>query len=309
MNGARREGLAVTTLAVILAITAAWWSLALWPPAVVGPAWVERTRLACFGAAPGGLPNGGGWLVLIGQPLGMLLVLVAAWGSELRAGLARLQRHLAGQLAMGVTLAGLAAGVVGVVVRVSNADASTFVVSTTERLASTLTRLSDTVPTMRLADQAGRVVDLAALRGRPVLVSFAYAHCETVCPFVVMDLLDAQQQVRREMARLRPDASADALDAAMPEVVIVTIDPLRDTPSRLPSIAQQWKLGAAAHVLSGPVGEVDRVLNAWRVPRVRNESTGDYTHPVMVYVIGPDGRIAFVTPGGADLIAAAVKSL
>lgn len=309
MEGARRERTTVAALAVILAITAAWWALALWPSSAAGPAWVERTRLACFGADPGGLPNGGGWLVMIGQPLGMLVVLLAAWGADVRAGITRMLRSLGGQLAVGATMAGVVAGAAGVVVRVANADARPFEVSTTERLVAGLTRVADTVPTMRLVDQDGRVLDLTALRGKPVLVTFAFAHCETVCPLVVMDVLEARQRVRRDAARLSPGATAAQLDSVAPAVVIVTIDPIRDTPSRLPTIAAQWKLGAGAHVLSGPVDEVDRALNAWRVPRVRNDATGDYTHPVIVYVIGRDGLIHFATPGGADVIAAAVKAL
>ncbi len=293
MTRALRPYAAVATLAVILAITAAWWALALWPSAASAPAWIERTRLACFGAEPGGLPNAGGWLVMIGQPLSMLLVLFAAWGADLRAGVRALTGRVTGQLAIGVVLAGVIAGTAGVVLRVTNADARPFAVNTATRLASQLTRINDTVPTMRLADQTGRVLNLSELRGKAVLVTFAYAHCQTVCPLVVMDMLEVQQRL-----------GADA-----PEVVIVTLDPLRDTPSRLPSIATQWKLGENAHVLSGEVAQVERTLNAWRIPRVRNEVTGDYSHPTMVYVIAPDGRIKYITPGGAELIAAAVLAL
>ena len=36
----------------------------------------------------------------------MLLVLIAVWGRDLRGGIARVQRHLAGQLVVGATLAG-----------------------------------------------------------------------------------------------------------------------------------------------------------------------------------------------------------
>lgn len=288
-----REALAVATLAVILVITAAWWTLALWPPSVGGaPAWIERTRLACFGASPGGLPDAGGWMVMTGQPLAMLLVLFAAWGRDVRAGLAALQRRMSGQLAIGVALATVVAGISLVVLRVRDVDAMPFAPNTTTRLASQLTRLNDTVPTMRLVDQHGAEVNLAALRGRPALVTFAYAHCTTVCPLVVMDVLDAQKQL-----------GADA-----PTVVIVTLDPFRDTPSRLPTIAAQWKLGERAHVVSGEVEEVERTLNRWRIPRVRNQSTGEYTHPTMVYVIGPDGKIHYITPSGAELIAAAVRA-
>lgn len=62
-------------------------------------------------------------------------------------------------------------------------------------------------------------------------------------------------------------------------------------------------------MLSGPIELVERTLNAWRVPRVRNEKTGDLTHPPIVYVIGADGRIAYAVGGNADAIAAAVRAL
>ena len=64
-----------------------------------------------------------------------------------------------------------------------------------------------------------------------------------------------------------------------------------------------------AHVLSGAPDEVERTLNGWRVPRVRNQQTGDISHPSIVYVIGADGRIAYVVSGNADAIAAAVRAL
>jgi protein SCO1/2 len=288
-----RPTAALAALALILVITAVWWTLALWPPAAATPEWVTRTRLACFGAEPGGLPNAGGWLVMIGQPLGMLLVLVAAWRRDLRDGFGALAARVSGQIAIGAALGVVAGGIALVVVRVADADARPFAVNGGQAIAAQLTRVRDAAPTLRLADQTGRQVSLDEYRGRPVLVTFAYAHCQTVCPLVVADALAAQRE-------LAPHP---------PELVIVTLDPWRDTPSRLPTIAEAWKLPANAHVLSGAVEEVERVLNAWRVPRVRNEATGDLTHPVVVYVIGADGRIAYVTNGGTNLIVAAVRAL
>ncbi len=40
-------------------------------------------------------------------------------------------------------------------------------------------------PPLRLTDQDGQPFDLAALRGRPVLVFFGYTHCPDVCPVTV----------------------------------------------------------------------------------------------------------------------------
>ena len=289
----RQGKAALATLALILAITASWWALALWPMSAATPAWLARTRLVCFGAALDGLPNAGGWLLLVGQPLGMLIVLVAVWGSELREGLRALTERASGQIAVGVTLAAVAAGLGGVAVRVREAGAQPFSASPAADLARQLTRVNDAPPAMALTDQAGRTVTLEEFRGRPVLVTFAYAHCETVCPLTVSDVLLAR----------------DRLGDRSPVVLVLTLDPWRDTPSRLAAIAQQWGMTGDAHVLSGAPEDVELALNKWRVPRVRNLKTGDLSHPSLVYVLGTDGRITYVVSGNAALIEAAVKAL
>ena len=60
---------------------------------------------------------------------------------------------------------------------------------------------------------------------------------------------------------------------------------------------------------SGSPDTVERVLNAWRIPRVRNPRSGDISHPTVVYVLDADGRIAYVVNGGAEAIAAALRAL
>jgi protein SCO1/2 len=287
-----RARTALGALAAIVAITTSWWALALWPTADA-PSWVLRTRETCFGTAATGLPDAGGWLALVGQPLGMLAVLLAVWGTEVRNGLRATLRFIAGQMAVGVVGAALLAGVLGVVVRVRDADARPFASSTTEALAGQLNRLNDAPTPFALVDQHGRTVTLEQFRGKPVLVTFAYAHCETVCPLLVSEVLGAR----------------DRLGARAPAVLIVTLDPWRDTPSRLPSIAERWGATGDAHVLGGSPEEVERVLNAWRIPRARNERTGDVSHPSVVYVVGADGRIAYVVTGSEPLVRAAVEAL
>jgi protein SCO1/2 len=291
----RQGKAALTTLALILAISASWWALALWPMDAATPAWLARTRLVCFGAALDGLPNAGGWLLLVGQPIGMLAILLAVWGSEVREGVRGLTANVAGQLVAGVTLAAVAGGIGYAVFLVREARAQPFYSSPAAGLARQLTRVHDAPPRMdaTLTDQAGRAVTLDQFRGRPVLVTFAYAHCATVCPLTVSDVLLAR----------------DRLGARAPAVLILTLDPWRDTPSRLPAIATQWGLTGDAHVLSGEAERVERALNAWRVPRVRNERTGDLSHPSIVYVIGADGRITYVVSGNAEQIEAAVRAL
>ncbi|MBA3889071.1 MAG: SCO family protein [Gemmatimonadaceae bacterium] len=288
-----REHAAVGTLAVIIAITASWWALALWPTADTAPEWLIRTRDTCFGTAETGLPDAGGWMVMTGPPLSMLLVLFAGWGRDVTAGIRRMGEGVTGQLALGSVAALLAVGMLGVSVRVRVADARPFASSRTEAVAGQLNRLNDKPKALTLVDQRGDTVSLAQFAGRPVIVTFAYANCHTICPVIVNEVMSAR----------------DKLVMQDPVVLIVTLDPWRDTPSRLPSIATRWGLTGDAYVLSGTPETVERVLSGWRIPRARNEKTGDLTHPSLVYVVTPDGRIAYAITGSEPVIRAAVEAL
>ena len=292
MSDATRARVAVASLAAILVITASWWALALWPAAATTPEWLLRTREVCFGASADGLPDAGGWILLVGQPFGMVALLAVIWPKELRTGLAEVLAHVPGQLATGAVAAALVTGLVGASVRVRTAGLEPFSIGGAD-VARQLTRLNDVLAALALTDQSGAEVTLESFRGRPVLVTFAYAHCETVCPRIVDDVLEARLL----------ESTAD------PAVLIVTLDPWRDTPGRLPTIAQGWSLGGLAHVLSGEPERVERTLNAWRVPRVRNTTTGAIAHPSVVYVIDRNGRIAYVVNGDARMIVAAIRAL
>jgi protein SCO1/2 len=292
VSPASRARAAVTTLVAIAAITAAWWALALWPVGAEAPDWFLRTREICFGSTAETLPDASGWLLLIGQPAGMVILLVAVWGADVRAGVAMLAARTSGQLALGVGLALVVGGVGAAAGRVRAANAEPFSAGSLD-IAGQLTRVSDAAPAFQLTDQSRQTISLASLRGRATIVTFAFGHCDTVCPRIVSDVLAARRLI----------------DGTPPPVVVVTLDPWRDTPSRLPSIAESWRLGADAHVLSGPPEIVERTLNAWRVPRTRNQRTGDIIHPSIVYVVDADSRIAYVVTGGAEAIAAATRAL
>jgi cytochrome oxidase Cu insertion factor (SCO1/SenC/PrrC family) len=297
LTESRRGAPAIAALAAIGVITALWWALALWPLTVEAPQWLARTRYVCFGATIDGLPDAGGWILLIGQPLGMLLLLLVVWGDEVRVGMRRVLARTAGQIAVGITSAAIIAGLASVIVHVRDASASPFIADPLEKLGGQLTRISDVPPAVSLIDQFGDTVSLDRYRGRAVLVTFAFAHCQTVCPVAVNEVLSVRDKL----------AARDA--GRTPAVLVITLDPLRDTPTRLPTIAKRWGMSGDAHVLSGEVEEVERTLNRWRIPRVRNERTGDLSHPAMVYVLGPDGRIAYLVNGGTELILAAIRAL
>lgn len=269
----------------IAAITAAWWALALWPLAADAPEWVYRARAVCFGTRPDGLPDASGWTALILQPVIMFGILLFISGSELADAAYRAARRTRGRVLLG-TLALVPLVVGGAVgLRVAGAAQSLPAV-TAGLLPEEYPRLDRDAPGLGLLDQHGDSLTLARLSGRSFFVTFAFAHCETVCPMVVHDV----RQARRH------------LGAAAPPLIVVTLDPWRDVPSRLGAIARQWELEEDEHVLSGSVAAVEEALNAWRIARSRDPDTGDIVHPRIVYLVDEAGTIAYVTTGGVEAL-------
>jgi protein SCO1/2 len=295
---AREEAVALGGALAILAVTAAWWALAFWP-VHDAPVWLERTRYVCFGVAASGMPDSGGWVGLIGGPAGMAAILVAGW---LR-GFRRLVRRARASAAFGGALVSVLVGTLLVagagVLEVRQAGAAGFDLREEPGPAPTAAehpRLDTPAPALALLAHDGTTVDVRRLRGRPVLVTFAYAHCATICPLVVRHALEAQAKL--------------ANDERRPAVLIVTLDPWRDTPSRLGPMAAAWMLADQdAWVLGGTVENVEAALDAWRVPRTRDARTGEVTHPSLVYVVDRHGRIAFAATGGAETLAGLLRRL
>jgi protein SCO1/2 len=278
-------------LASVVVVTAVWWALALWPAGASAPDWLRTTRAVCFGAAEGGLPDAGGWIALVVQPAVMAGVLLAIWGGELVAAGRALSRGRAGRTALAL-MAGallLAGGAVAGRVRAATGpEAGEPLVP-----GADWRRIDRPAPPLELVDQVGVRFDLADLRGRPVLVTFGFAHCTTVCPRTVREALEAARAL----------AELDAV------VVVVTLDPWRDTPARLPSIAEVWGLAPRDRVLSGEVARVEAVLDAWEIGRSRDRQTGDIVHPAVTYVVDGAGRVAYRTPGDAGTLVRLTRGL
>ena len=270
-----QPGLALVALVAIALITVAWWALALHPVTAATPHWLARTQAVCFGTGPTGLPSVGGWIVLIGEPVGMVIALLLIWGGSLRRDLRWLRARRWGPAAMAVAGLALGFGAAFAVQRVRGAlvtGGEAFDVTGSDRPVE---RPGTPAPPLVLVDQHGARFDLASMRGNPVLVTFAFAHCEVVCPTVV-----------QEVRAARRDAGA----ARMP-MVIVTLDPWRDAPARLPHMARDWQLTEGDRVLSGTVEEVNAALDAWGVPRSRDAATGEVAYATVVFVVDSQGRI------------------
>lgn len=265
-------------LALWTVATLFWWAFAFAPLPSAPPAWLTAARHACFGSAGEGLPAPHGWMLLVLGPASFLLGIAVLWGRELPASLARGMRGRAGTWV--AVVLGVAATAEGVWV-LRKVEAARAVADLAQPirddgpLPAEYPRQAAPAPDFSLVDQRGVTLSISELKGRPVVLTFVFAHCQTLCPVVV----DTLKHVSR---------------ASAPVVLLVTLDPWRDTPSALPGIADRWELPVGFHVLSSRrVEDVLRVADRYGVTFRRDERTGDIVHPGLVFVIDADGRLAY----------------
>jgi protein SCO1/2 len=72
-----------------------------------------------------------------------------------------------------------------------------------------------------LLDQHGNTFDQQRLQGQWSLVFFGYTFCPDVCPTTLAVLRDVEERLRAEG------------EVALPQIILVTVDPARDTPDVL----------------------------------------------------------------------------
>jgi protein SCO1/2 len=210
----------------------------------------------------------------------MLGLLIALWGDSLRESFRWVWRRPMWRFA-GFSLTIATIGFFTTLgLRVARAQATA-----PAELAPTsgiLRRIDREAPADPLLDQNGAATSLSKFQGERVLLTFAYGHCSTVCPSTVNDLRTARRESKADDTR----------------IVILTMDPWRDTPERLATLTSHWKLDPGDKILSGEVRDVESVLDQLSIGRKRNETTGDIDHGATVMLLDERGKIAWRVDGG-----------
>ncbi len=274
-----------------------WWGFAFLPLPSFSPDWVERARQVCFGLMSNGLHASYGWLLLLGAPFMMLSAILVLWGHEKKDMMGFLYKSPKAYRLVLVFLILFVGEIFWAGYKISKVFLIPQKTSDFYGVAGDLnnySRLNQAAPFFELIDQNGKRISLDSEKGKVIYLTFAYAHCQTMCPALAHD-------VRQAVASLGEEKSS---------VFFVTLDPWRDTPTTLPSLMKQWELPSSSHVLSGSPEDVEKVLEAYHIPRGRDEKTGDISHPAIVYVIQPHGQIAYVfNHASATLLEEAGKKL
>lgn len=141
-------------------------------------------------------------------------------------------------------------------------------------------------------DQHGRTRKLAELAGRPQAVAMVYTHCGSACPRIVGDL--------------------KRLEAEFPQLglVLVSIDPERDSPGRLLEFAQGSRLGERWTLLNGADGALMELAAVLGV-RYRRVSDTEFMHSNLITVLDAVGNIAYRQEGlgESERMAAALRGM
>ena len=134
------------------------------------------------------------------------------------------------------------------------------------------------LPAFTLQDHRGQMVDAASFKGRWTLVFFGFTHCPDICPTTMAFL-------SRLMAELE-----GLPEAANTEVVMVSVDPARDTPEVLADYVPFFN--PAFTGVTGEFLDTHRLATALNMPFVKVvEENGDYQveHGANVALINPRG--------------------
>ncbi|MES2017608.1 MAG: SCO family protein [Pseudomonadota bacterium] len=132
--------------------------------------------------------------------------------------------------------------------------------------------------TMPLTDSAGRHFDWGELAGRPAIVTMFYGDCNTACPIIIENL-------QRTMAAIKPGRGKIT-------VLMVSLDPLHDSPASLADLARKHKLDPAVFRLALAADETHtRALAAALQVKYRAIDGGAINHTTRVSLLDASGNV------------------
>jgi protein SCO1 len=136
----------------------------------------------------------------------------------------------------------------------------------------------DVLPDLALIDQHGRKVDLASLRGKPLLFDFFYTNCPGPC----LMLTARMKSIANHMGPLL---------GSQVQFVSVTVDPEHDHPVDLLNYAKEQGAERSGWLfLTGPPADIDRLMARFNLVR-QHEPDGSVDHVLEFFLVGSDGHL------------------
>jgi protein SCO1/2 len=147
------------------------------------------------------------------------------------------------------------------------------------------------LPEFSLLDHDGNAIGRDVFYGHWSLVFFGFTHCPDICPLTLQVLADARGQLA--------EAGADEL----PQIVLVSVDPERDTPELLGQYVGYF--GDDNLGITGDLTEIRKLTSGLGIffeKTAVDEENYSVDHSAVVLVINPRGQFhaLFSAPHTAD---------
>jgi protein SCO1/2 len=164
-----------------------------------------------------------------------------------------------------------------------------------ELAKATLLNPPRALPEFTLIDHTGASFGQAQLKDRWSLLFFGFTHCPDVCPTTLGMLAQTEKALGDLPAEQRP------------QIVLVSVDPQRDTPEQLASYVRFFSPSFTG--VTGSQEAIDKFTRALGVPvAISPLANGDYSvdHSAAIFLVDPSGalRALFSTPHSPAIIAA-----
>jgi protein SCO1/2 len=150
------------------------------------------------------------------------------------------------------------------------------------------------LPPLALTDQDNRPFGLDRLRGGWSLLFFGFTRCPDACSVTMSALAQTTKLL------------ADLPEGLRPRVVMISVDPERDTPELLGAYVKAFDpsfVGATAP--KATIDELAQRMGVLVAPRPLDGDNYTVDHTTSVFLVGPDGafRALFSAPHAPKLIA------
>lgn len=141
------------------------------------------------------------------------------------------------------------------------------------------------LPEFRLVDHRNKPFGREDLEGHTSLLFFGFTHCPDICPATLQQLVLARRQLAGE-------------DEPLPKIVLISVDPERDTPGVLEQYVEYFGQGVTG--VTGSPDEVRTLTSALGIHFEKAEAEDgrgdDYlvNHSAAVLLIDSEARLAAI---------------
>lgn len=133
-------------------------------------------------------------------------------------------------------------------------------------------------------NQEGKNIELKSLKGNVLVMVMIYTSCKAACPRLVADMRAIEEKLDKETKK-------------NVKLILVSIDPVTDTPQKLKAFAIANKLHKDPWILLRSTEDNTREFAAVLAVNYKQISPMEFSHSNIISVFNPDGELIYQQEG------------